>query len=89
MTVPKIPTSDIEVAVTLGRIEEGIKGLRESVDRLLTSSEKHDTTLGAHEARLQVLESRQSPRIHPVTVLAGIASILAVALVVLDRIIPV
>lgn len=82
----KVPTTDIEVAVTLGRIEEGIKGLRESVDRLLTSSEKHDTTLGAHEARLAVLESKQGPKIHWLTIVVGVVAVLGAGLAILDRI---
>ena len=43
-------TTYTELAVALGRVEEGIKGMKESLDRMEKRSEDHATVIARHES---------------------------------------
>lgn len=75
----------IDIAVTLGRIELGVMTLNEKVDKLTAKTESHDSTLTRHEVDLQVLKSKQGPKIHWLTILVGIVAVAGFSLALLDR----
>ena len=73
------------LAVAVGRIEEGIKNLNEKVDRVIKQGDEHASTLSRHDLRIAVLESKQGPRIHPITWGVGAVAIAAFVLGIFDR----
>lgn len=50
----------VEVLVAIGRIEEGIKGLRETVDRLDRKSSSQDDDIQQIQLQIQNLETERS-----------------------------
>ena len=78
-------TTYTELAVALGRVEEGIKGMKESLDRMEKRSEDHATAIARHESEIQVLMSKQAPRIHWLTIVVGIVAVAAFGLTLFDR----
>ena len=50
----------VEVLVAIGRIEEGIKGLRETVDRLDRKSSSQDEDIQEIQLQIQNLETQRS-----------------------------
>jgi hypothetical protein len=78
-------TTYTELAVALGRVEEGIISMKASLDRIEKRSEDHATAIARHETDIQVLMSRQQPRIHWLTILVGIVAVAAFALTLFDR----
>lgn len=74
------PTTYTELAVALGRVEEGIKGLKDSVDRIAKQGDENATTLSRHEVAIQVLQSKQTPRTPWYSIAAGVGSIAAIIL---------
>jgi len=81
----EIPETPLEVAVALGRIEEGIKNMTEKIDKLVSKTESHESTLSRHEVDIELLKSRQAPRVHWLTILVGIVAVAGFALALLDR----
>lgn len=74
-----------ELAVAIGRIEEGVKSVKEVVDGVANTQKTHGDTLTRHEVDIEILKSRQQPRIHWITVIVGIVAIAAFALALFDR----
>lgn len=79
------PTGYTELAVAIGRVEEGIKGLRESIDGLVATSKDHADTLTRHEVEIARLKDRQGPRVHWLTIVVGIVAIAGFALGLLNQ----
>jgi hypothetical protein len=79
------PQPNLELALAIGRVEEGVKGLRDKLDTIGTDQKKHSDTLTRHEVDIQVLKSRQQPRLHWVTILGVIVAIVVSAIALLDR----
>ena len=50
----------VEVLVAIGRIEEGIKGLRESIDRLEKKSDDQDDEIQEMKLDIQRLKTQRS-----------------------------
>lgn len=78
-------TGNFELAVALGRIEEMLKSMNDKLDKLESVNEDHADVLRKHEVAIRLLEQRQPQKVHPLTIITGVASIIAVALVVIDR----
>ena len=78
-------TNITELAVAIGRVEEGIKGLKDSVDGLVATTKVHSDTLPRHEVDIEILKARQAPRIHWLTILVGIVAVAGFALALFDR----
>lgn len=74
-----------DLAVAIGRVEEGQRAMKESIDRLVDGLDEHDDTLGGHESRLAVLEAARAPRIHWITIVVGIIAIAGFGLAIFDR----
>jgi hypothetical protein len=78
-------SSYTEIAVAIGRIEEGIKSMRESIDGLLKQTRDHDSTLTRHEVEIARLKERQAPKIHWLTIVVGLIALAGFTLGILDR----
>ena len=85
-----------DVLVKLGRIEEILNLLLQKVDRLEEDTKErfaHSDVerdriwkkLNAHDTELEVIKQRQGPRVPFVSWLAIVASIIAVALNIIER----
>lgn len=74
-----------ELAVAIGRIEEGVKNMNGRLQKVAEIAEEHEDTIGKHETRLALLEQRQGPRLHWLTVLVGIVAVAGFALALFDR----
>jgi hypothetical protein len=57
-------SNDIELAVTLGRIEEMLKSMNEKLDRLDSTAVSHADILRKHTVEIELLKQRQGPRVH-------------------------
>lgn len=73
------------IAVALGRIEEQLKHVTEKLDRLSDQFDRDHTTLGDHESRLAVLESKSGGWRTVLTVVSAVVVVAGFALVILDR----
>ncbi len=73
------------LAVAVGRIEEGMKNLNDKMDRVIAQGDQHANTLSEHDTRLAVLESKQQPKVHWLTILVGIVAVAGFALAIFDR----
>lgn len=78
-------TTFTELAVALGRVEEGVKALRESVDRIADQGQKNAATITRHEVEIEILKSRQQPRVHWLTIVVGVIAVAGFTLAILDR----
>lgn len=60
------PTDFTGLAVAIGglqvRVEEGFKGVRESIDKLAEASSAHGNMLNEHEVKIQLLQERLPKR---------------------------
>lgn len=79
------PQTYTELAVAIGRIEEGVKSVKEVVDGVANTQKTHGTTLTRHEVDIEILKSRQQPRVHWLTILVGIVAVAGFALALFDR----
>lgn len=70
----------IEVLVAIGRIEEGIKGLRESIDRLDKKSDAQDEAISEMQLEIQQLKTQRS------TVRENVAVVLSIFAVIISAI---
>lgn len=72
----------VEVLVAIGRIEEGIKGLRESIERLDKKSDIQDGAIQEMQLEIQQLKTQRSTLKENlailISVLAGIAALYSV-----------
>lgn len=50
----------VEVLVAIGRIEEGIKGLRDSIDRLEKKSDAQDSEIQEMQLEIQQLKTQRN-----------------------------
>jgi len=73
------------LAVAIGRIEEGVKGLNEKVDGIVKQNAAHADTLTRHEVDIEILKARQAPRIHWLTIVVGIVAVAGFAIAIFDR----
>ena len=71
----EMPTNYTELAVAIGRVEEGVKGLKDSIDGLVKTTKGHADTLTRHEVEIEILKSRQAPRVHWLTIIVGIVAV--------------
>lgn len=68
----------VEVLVAIGRIEEGIKGLRDSIDRLEKKSDAQDDEIQEMQLEIQQLKTQRSTvRENVALVLSVVASLVA------------
>lgn len=85
-----------DVLVKLGRIEEILNVLLQKVDKLEadtkdrfahadTERERMWKKLNAHDTEIQLIKDRQGPKVPVVSVLAIIASVIAVGLNIIER----
>jgi peptidoglycan hydrolase CwlO-like protein len=73
----------VEVLVAIGRIEEGIKGLRESIERLEKKSDAQDSEIQEMQLEIQQLKTqRTTVRENVALAISIIALIAALASVV-------
>jgi len=74
----------VEVLVAIGRIEEGIKSVRESIDRLDKKSDAQDEAISEMQLEIQKLKTERSTVREnfalALSVIAVLAAIAAVAL---------
>lgn len=82
------PAWNVELAVAIGRVEEGIKGMKDSLAPVVERQQAHGDTLTRHEVDIQVLKSKQQPRIHWLTALVGIVAVAAFALALFEKLYP-
>jgi uncharacterized RmlC-like cupin family protein len=80
------PQQGLELAVAIGRVEEGIKNLGSTLTTMAGDQKTHGDTLTRHEVAIRVLESRQQPRVHWLTILVGVVAVAGFTLALLDRI---
>lgn len=78
-------TGYTELAVAIGRVEEGIKGLRESIESLVATSKDHGDTLTRHEVEIARLKDRQGPRVHWLNIVVGVVAVAGFALSILNQ----
>lgn len=64
MTASQHSQGDIEIAVTLGRIEEMLKSMNEKLDRLDSTAVDHADILRKHTVEIELLKQRQGPTLH-------------------------
>jgi peptidoglycan hydrolase CwlO-like protein len=67
----------IEVLVAIGRIEEGIKGLRESIDRLDKKSDAQDEAIGEMQLEIQQLKTQRSTTKENIALVASFVAMAA------------
>lgn len=66
----------VEVLVAIGRIEEGIKGLRESIDRLDKKSDAQDDEIQEMQLEIQQLKTSKSTTKENVALIASVFAII-------------
>lgn len=67
----------VEVLVAIGRIEEGIKGLRDSIDRLEKKSDAQDDEIQEMQLEIQQLKTQRSTIKENVSLIISVAAALA------------
>jgi len=67
----------VEVLVAIGRIEEGIKGLRESIDRLDRKSDAQDETINEMQLEIQQLKTQRNTTKENVALVASLIAVVA------------
>lgn len=88
--------SNVEVLVAIGRIEEMLKSMAEKLDKLEEQTERKFALVDAERDRLwkkinaqdteiQLLKDRQGPKVPMVSWIAIVASVIAVALNIIER----
>lgn len=92
----RMSDSNVEVLVAIGRIEEMLKAMAEKLDKLEEQTEKKFALVDAERERLwkkvnaldteiQLVRDRQGPKVHFVSWIAIFASVIAVALNIIER----
>lgn len=67
----------VEVLVAIGRIEEGIKGLRESIDRLDKKSDIQDEAIDKMQLEIQQLKTQRNTTKENIALVASFIAIVA------------
>ena len=75
----------IEVLVAIGRIEEGIKGLRESIDRLDKKSDAQDEAISEMQLEIQQLKTQRNTTKENIALVASLVAVIAAISSVLVR----
>lgn len=73
----------VEVLVAIGRIEEGIKGLRESIERLEKKSDAQDSEIQEMQLEIQQLKTQRTTVRENVALAISIVALIAALLGVL------
>lgn len=74
------------IETILARIEAKQDAMMEKLDRLEKTTDTHWKKIAELETKLAVLEQRQGPRVHWVTIVVGLVAILGFIIAVADRI---
>ena len=67
----------VEVLVAIGRIEEGTKGLRESIDRLDKKADAQDEQINEMQLEIQQLKTQRSTLKENLAILISIVAAIA------------
>lgn len=81
--MPEISRDFTEVLVAIGRIEEGIKGLRESIDRLEKKSDAQDDEIKEMQLEIQQLKTQRTTVRENVALAISIIALIAALVSVL------
>lgn len=73
------------IETILARIEAKQDAMMEKLDRLEKTTDTHWKKIAELETKLAVLEQRQGPRVHWITVVVGIVAIVGFMLAIADR----
>jgi peptidoglycan hydrolase CwlO-like protein len=73
----------VEVLVAIGRIEEGIKGLRDSIDRLDKKSDNQAEDISEMQLEIQQLKTSKSTTKENVALIASVLAIVVASASVL------
>ncbi len=73
------------IETILARIEAKQDAMMEKLDRLEKTTDTHWKKIAELETKLAVLEQRQGPRVHWLTVVVGIVAIVGFVLAIADR----
>lgn len=79
-------STNIEIAVAIGRIEEMLKSMNDKLEKLQDSEDLQWKKISQHDTEIELLKQRQGPKIPWVTWAAGATAIAALVLGILDRI---
>ena len=74
-----------ELLVAVGRIEEMLRNMDEKLQKLQTSEDMQWRKLNQLETEIEVLKTRQGPRVPVVSWIAGLVAAAALVLAVADR----
>ena len=74
------------IETILARIEAKQDAMMEKLDRLEKTTDTHWKKIAELETKLAVLENRQGPKVHWVTILVAIVAVLGFIIAVGDRI---
>ncbi len=74
------------IETILARIEAKQDAMMEKLDRLEKTTDTHWKKIAELETKLAVLEQRQGPKIHWLTIVVGLVAILGFIIAVGDRI---
>lgn len=72
----------VEVLVAIGRIEEGIKSVRDSIDRLDKKSDAQDEAINEMQLDIQKLKTERSTVRENIAIALSIIAVLAAVLAV-------
>lgn len=73
------------IETILARIEAKQDAMMEKLDRLEKTTDTHWKKIAELETKLAVLEQRQGPRVHWLTVIVGIVAVVGFILAIADR----
>jgi septal ring factor EnvC (AmiA/AmiB activator) len=73
------------IETILARIEAKQDAMMEKLDRLEKTTDTHWKKIAELETKLAVLEQRQGPRVHWLTVVVGVVAIVGFVLAIADR----
>lgn len=74
-----------ELLVAVGRIEEMLRNMNERLQKLQDSEDMQWRKLNQLETEIEVLKTRQGPRVHAVAWIAGLVAAAALILGLFDR----
>lgn len=74
------------IETILARIEAKQDAMMEKLDRLEKTTDTHWKKIAELETKLAVLEQRQGPRVHWLTVIVGLVALVGFILAIADRI---
>jgi septal ring factor EnvC (AmiA/AmiB activator) len=73
------------IETILARIEAKQDAMMEKLDRLEKTTDTHWKKIAELETKLAVLEQRQGPRVHWLTVVVGLVAIIGFIVAITDR----